>query len=262
MEWWSLRILKGSEHRRRIEYFFCQDRHGVMNVDFSDSFLGVSYTCVGDYTVYGGGVYIHSLVVRTYFCAQRAHCVFRTSSCVSHTRMAQVSWNKGVCHMSVFVLYLAFSSLMFHPSLLFLYIHFDITFSVHNLAVLSRPKSAGHAQRRTCIAKFGYLAKSDANAGNEPNEFDKNNSVDDDTMLINDPNHNFSDFSKTTSENTRQFGVPTVFESSVSHVSHDDFALQIESRESMQSGNRCWTERKRRRKRFCGQCCRVDVKER
>ena len=91
----------------------------------------------------------------------------------------------------------------------------------------------------TCIAKFGYLARLDANTGYDPNEFDKIASVDNDTMLINDPNHNFSDFSKTTNENTRQFDVPTVFESSVSHVSHDDFALQIESKESMQTGNRC-----------------------
>ena len=44
----------------------------------------------------------------------------------SRTRMAQVH-EKGVCRMSVFVFYLAFSLLMFHPSLLFLYIHFDIT---------------------------------------------------------------------------------------------------------------------------------------
>ena len=43
-------------------------------------------------------------------------------------------------------------------------------------------------------------------------------SVDNDTVLINDLNHNFSDFSKTTNENTRQIGVPTVFESSVSRV--------------------------------------------
>ena len=35
--------------------------------------------------------------------------------------------------------------------------------SVHNLAVLHRPKSAQHAPLRTCIEEFGYLAKSDAN---------------------------------------------------------------------------------------------------
>ena len=77
------------------------------------------------------------------------------------------------------------------------------------------------------------------NTGCEPKEFNKITSVDDDTMLINGPNHNFSDFSKTMNENTSQFGVHTVLESSVLHVSHDDFALQIESKESMQSGNRC-----------------------
>ena len=79
-------------------------------------------------------------------------------------------------------------------------------------------------------------------------------------MLINDPIHHFSDFPKTTNDNTKQFGVPTVFESSVSQRSHDDFALQVESKESMQLGNRCWTERKRRVRRFCDQCCRIDVK--
>ena len=60
----------------------------------------------------------------------------------------------------------------------------------------SRPKSAGHAPVRTCIAKFSYLAKSDANTGYEPKKFDKITFVDDDTMLINDLNQNFSDFSK------------------------------------------------------------------
>ena len=81
-------------------------------------------------------------------------------------------------------------------------------------------------------------------------------------MLIDDPDlHEISDFSNNTRENTGLFGVLTLFESSVSHVSHDDFALQVESKESMQSGNRCWTERKRRKRRFCDQCCTVDVKE-
>ena len=83
------------------------------------------------------------------------------------------------------------------------------------------------------------MAKSDANTGYESKKFDKNTSVDDDTTLINDPNHNISDFSKTTNKNIGQFGVPTVFETSVSHVSHDDFALQTESKENMQSENCC-----------------------
>ena len=53
-------------------------------------------------------------------------------------------------------------------------------------------------------------------------------------MLIDDPDLNeISDFSKNTHENIGLFGVLTMFESSVSQVSHDDFALQMESKESM-----------------------------
>ena len=59
-----------------------------------------------------------------------------------------------------------------------------------------------------------------ANTGYEPKEFDKITSVDSDTMLINDPDHNTSDTSKTMNENTGQFGILTVFESSVVHVCH------------------------------------------
>ena len=72
-------------------------------------------------------------------------------------------------------------------------------------------------------------------------------------MLIDDPDLNeIFDVSKNTHENKRLFGVLTMFESSVSHVSHDDFALQIESKESM----------KEKKEKVCDQCCRVDVKER
>ena len=49
--------LKGSEPRRRIEDFFCQDGHGVMNVDFlSGRIFGVSDTCSGDHSVHDGCV--------------------------------------------------------------------------------------------------------------------------------------------------------------------------------------------------------------
>ena len=65
-------------------------------------------------------------------------------------------------------------------------------------------------------------------------------------MLIDDPDLNeISDFSKNTHDNKGLFDVLTMFESSVSHVSHDDFALQIESKESMQRETGCWRERER-----------------
>ena len=66
--------------------------------------------------------------------------------------------------------------------------------------------------------EFGYLADSTHSTGCEANEFDKNTSADDDATLIHDPDHNISDFSKTTNENTSQFGVHTVFGSFVLNV--------------------------------------------
>ena len=83
---------------------------------------------------------------------------------------------------------------------------------------------------------------------NVSKESDKVISVDDDTTSINNPNHNnISDFSKITRDNTEQEGVPSMFETSVSHVSHGEFALQSgRSPRKHASGNRCWTEREER----------------
>ena len=106
--------------------------------------------------------------------------------------------------------------------------------------MLTCPESAGHAQLRTSTEEFAFLAKSGLNTGYEPKEFDKIISVGCDTMLIDDPDLNeISDFTKNTHENSGLFGVLTMFESSVSHVSHDDFALQVEDEESMHQKNHC-----------------------
>ena len=154
------------------------------------------------------------------------------------------------CVSSLFIL-------MFHPSLLFFHTHFDITFLsifLPNFPVLKAQD----------IEMFGYLAKSDANTGYEPKQFDKITFVDNDTMLIDDPDlDEISDFSKNTRDNTGMFGVPSMFETSVSHVSHGDFALQIEDKRKHASANRLLDrgrERKKKR-RFCDQCCRIEVKE-
>ena len=77
-------------------------------------------------------------------------------------------------------------------------------------------RSSALRTRTSCLATW----PSSFPTGHEPKEFDKITSVDNDTTLINDQNHSISDFSKTTNENTRQFGVHTVLESSVLHVSH------------------------------------------
>ena len=74
-------------------------------------------------------------------------------------------------------------------------------------------------------------------------------------MLINDPNHKFSDFSKTTNENSTQFGVPTVLEASLCFA-----RFSRESKDSMHRETVA-RQRNRRNRRFCDQCLRIHVKE-
>ena len=114
-----------------------------------------SYTCSSDYNVYDGLCTYTHLSHAHFFCC--TVCLRKSAHfpACAHTRMAQ-GREKGVCRMSVFDLFFAFSPLMFHPSLLFL-------FPVHLLAELSRPESAGLAKLRTFIEELGNLAKSDAN---------------------------------------------------------------------------------------------------
>ena len=170
---------------------------------------------------------------------------------------------QGVCSVHVISLHLAFSILMFHsPSLLLPHGHIDTSFqSAPSLPNCSRSESAGQAHFHTSGGEYGYLADPTHSTVYEPKEFDKITSPDGYTTPINDPNYdNISDFSKTTRENIGLFGVPTVLESSVSNVSHGHVALQKGSQESMLQGNRCKTGGKRKR-RFCDQNYRVDVKE-
>ena len=87
----------------------------VLDRVFLTEFLRVSYTCSSDYSVYDGEcTYTHLL--HAHFSAHSAcTTTFAHLHACAHTRMAQVH-EKGVCRMSVFVLYLAFSLLMSHPS--------------------------------------------------------------------------------------------------------------------------------------------------
>ena len=114
---------------------------------------------------------------------------------------------------------------MLHPpSLLFPDGHFETTFptltSAPSLPNSSRSESAGQAHFRTSGGEFGYQADPTHSTGYEPKEFDKITSADGDTTPINDPNYdNISDISKIILENTGLFGVSTMSEASVSHVS-------------------------------------------
>ena len=218
MEWWMFIIFLSPEF-------------------FSTEFM-VFRTLVAATTACTTGC-VHTLTCRTHIFLSTARSP-RTShtfhACHIHAWLKASVLEKVHC-TCVISLHLAFSP--HHVSLLFLHGHFetnpdtDLTDSdIHMIPYFPVPKSAGHAQLRTCIAKFGYLPKSDANTGYERKEFEKITFVENDAILINDPNHNFSDFSKTTNEDTRQFGVPTVFESSVSQRSHDVFALEVEAKKA------------------------------
>ena len=78
-----------------------------------------------------------------------------------------------------------------------------------------------------------HSARATESLANELSEFDKTTSVDGDTTPSNDPDHDgISDFSRTTHENTGLLGVPAVFATSVSRVSHGNVALQRGSQES------------------------------
>ena len=74
-------------------------------------------------TVCRRGVYIHSPVARTFFCVQRAHCVLRTL--LMRVTRAWLKGAKKVLCTCVISLHLTDSSLMSHPSLLFLDGHFE-----------------------------------------------------------------------------------------------------------------------------------------
>ena len=163
----------------------------------------------------------------------RTHIFFAHFPCVTYRHRAH-AWLKV---FAVCMSYLsALSILMFHPSsMLSPHGHFDTTFpSAPSSSSFTRPRSAGQAHVRTSAREFGYLADPTHSTGYEPKEFDKTTSVDGDTTPINGPNNDsISDFSKNTRQNTGLFGGPTMFETSVSHVSHGNFALQRGSQESM-----------------------------
>ena len=115
-----------------------QDGHGMMKSGFflngrrriEDFFVKmVMEWWVFIFLVYDGvrrEVYIHSPVARTFFCAQRVHCVLRTHRHACHTHAWLTSAKRVLC-TCVFVLYLAISVLMIHLSLQFLHGHFETT---------------------------------------------------------------------------------------------------------------------------------------
>ena len=105
--------------------------------------------------------------------------------------------------------------------------HFETTFPT-----LTSAPSLPNSHFRTSGGEFGYQADPTHSTGYEPKEFDKITSADGDTTPINDPNYdNISDISKITLENTGLFGVSTMSEASVSHVSLGESKDSMHQRE-------------------------------
>ena len=152
---------------------------------------------------------------------------------------------------------------MFHPSLLLLFLDgfFETIpdFDIHDI-LTNFPDLKAQVKRTPYEdEQFGYLAKFLPPTCYEPKEFDNVNSVDNDTTLINDQNHNISDFLKPRTSTLGNSVFTQCLNPLFCTFLVGDFVPQRESKESMHSGNRYKTERDDR-EGFCDQCCRVDVK--
>ena len=226
MKWCSLKFFKGvlyihspnpdDELKTLSRWSWSDECCFFSTAYFPTVFWRVSYTCSSSYGVCDR-VCTYTHLSHACFAGAHTLCAYFTLLMrVTYTHGSHECHENGVCRMSVFVLHLIFSLLMTHLSLLFLDSHFETTpdcdlddFTDDTIHKFFPYFPVLGAPLRTCIAKFSYLARSRAlKTGCEPNKFDTNTSVDDDTTLINDPDHT-SDFSNTTNENIRQFGVPT-----------------------------------------------------
>ena len=138
---------------------------------------------------------------------------------------------QGVCSAHVISFRLTLSILMFHPpSLLLPHGHFETTFlSARSLPDFTRSESAGQAHLRTSGGEFVATWPIPRTPQVTSPKSSRRLLLQTETRRpINDPNYdNISDFSKSTRENPGLFGVSTMSEASVSHVSPG------ESRDSM-----------------------------
>ena len=92
--------------------------------------------------------------MHTFTCC--THILLHIARAQSHARMAQ-GHEKGVPCLCVIPLYLAFSLLMFHPSLLCLHTHFDITFLssfLPNFSVLKAQDTRNSAHASSSFATW------------------------------------------------------------------------------------------------------------
>ena len=163
----------GGKDRKNLDWslrVFSQDGHGVMIFCFWFLVVVRTHVVVEVRTHVVANIVCerctHSLVARTFFCAQRTHCVLRTSSCVAHTCMAQ-GHEKSVCCVRM-------SSLLISPSpfscftrlrLPFLHGHFETNLTDEHIRTILPnfplpTRKRGSSALRTRTSSLGYLAKS------------------------------------------------------------------------------------------------------
>ena len=116
MEWWSLRIVQGFRTQTTNWIFFLSRWSWSDECWFFRQIFRGSYTCSSDYNMYDGGVYIHSAVARTFFCTKRVHnhiCTLLMR--VTYTHGSSVC--KKVCcmHMSLISISPSPFSCLTHP---------------------------------------------------------------------------------------------------------------------------------------------------
>ena len=138
----------------------------------------------------------------------------------------------------------------------------SLTIPSNVLAVLSRPKNARHAPLCTCIAKFGYLARSDANTFVM--------SPTSSTKILQWTLTRCSSTIRTTISPTSQKPrtrtlANSVFSQCLNPLFWTFLILILLFRK--QRKHAIWKplldrERAKGKRRFCDQCCRIDVKER
>ena len=149
------------------------------------------------------------------------------------------------------VLSLAFSLLMYHPFFAVSVRRLSLSLSrlsrPHVLAVLTCPTSAGQAHLRTRTRSLAIWPSPSSTQVLSPTSSARSIlwTMTRCSLTIQISMKSLTS-QKHTLENIGLFGVPTIFESSASHVSHDDFALQMESKEGMHRETDCQTERKER----------------
>ena len=261
---------RDQKNLKEVWEYSLKDGHGAMNLCFDfcienppcsrGSHSRSSNHCVCDRSVY-------TLTCCTHIFLLYIHC-----ACTSRILMHIHAWLKIAVRMSSSLFHLTFSLLMFHPSLLLLFLdgHFETIPTTTSLTLTSTTSCRTFPTKKR---RSSALRTRTSSLANWPSSFlpqvmsPKSSTRSLPWIMTRRSSTNQTTVSPTsrkpTNENSGQFGVSTVFESSVLHVAHWWFCSLERKQRKQQSRNRCKRERERERgkRRFCDQCCRVDVNE-